>query len=64
MEHRLQELREQFELGKQQLAQLDLRRDELRDNLLRLSGAIQVLEELVAQNGHQSVEETRPEAGA
>ncbi len=64
MEQRLQELREQFELGQQQLAQLDLRRGELRDNLLRLSGAVQVLEELVAQNGHQSVEETQPQTGS
>ena len=58
MEQRLHELREQFALGQQELAQLDLRRGELRDSLLRLSGAIQVLEELVAQDGHVSGSET------
>ena len=62
MEQRLHELREQFARGQQELAQLDLRRGELRDSLLQLSGAIQVLEELVAQNGHVSGEETSPPA--
>jgi hypothetical protein len=48
MEERLQELRREFELGRQQMAQLERKRDELRDTLLRISGAIQVLEELSA----------------
>jgi hypothetical protein len=47
IEKRLQELRTEYSRGEQQLAQLDQRRQELRDTLLRISGAIQVLEELL-----------------
>jgi len=49
MEQRLQELREEFERGEKQLALLDQKRQELRDTMLRISGAIQVLEELLSQ---------------
>jgi hypothetical protein len=52
---RLKELRAEFERGQQQMVQLDLHRTELRDTLLRINGAIQVLEEMlkasVGQNG-------------
>ena len=48
MENRLEELRRELELGQQQMAMLDQKRAELRDTLLRISGAIQVLEELIA----------------
>jgi len=40
---------------------LDQKRAELRDSLLRISGAIELLEELAASNGHKeasAVEET------
>lgn len=53
MEERLQELRRELELGQQQMAVLDQKRSELRDTLLRISGAVQVLEELMAA-GHGS----------
>ncbi|MBK6711072.1 MAG: hypothetical protein KA362_15150 [Chloroflexi bacterium] len=46
LEQKLQELRYEYAKGQQQLAQLDQRRQELRDTLLRISGAITVLEEL------------------
>ena len=49
MEERLQRLRQELERGQQEMARLDLRRQELRDTLLRISGAIQVIEELLAQ---------------
>ena len=49
MEQRLQELRQQLEKGQQEMTRLDLRRQELRDTMLRISGAIQVIEELLAQ---------------
>lgn len=51
MEKRLAELREQLEIGQQQLAILDRQRAELRDTLLRIGGAVQVLEELLAPDG-------------
>jgi hypothetical protein len=44
---RLAELRREYQLGQEQMAVLDQRRQELRDTLLRISGAIQVLEELL-----------------
>lgn len=45
LEQRLAELRQEFEKGQQALADLDAQRDNLRQTLLRISGAIQVLEE-------------------
>ncbi len=42
---RLEELKQEFEKGQQQLDALDKQRADLRDTLLRISGAIQVLEE-------------------
>jgi len=43
---RLETLRQEFGKGQQQLALLDRKRAEVRDTLLRISGAIQVLEEI------------------
>jgi hypothetical protein len=51
---RLSELRLQYENGQHQLELLDRKRHDLRDTLLRISGAIQVLEELLARNGNGS----------
>lgn len=62
MEEKLQALRERLEEGQQQLALLDQRRVELRDSLLRITGAIRVLEELKAegQAAQASSAETAP----
>jgi len=48
---RLQALREDYASGENQLAQLDRRRVQLQDGLLRTAGAIQMLEELIAASG-------------
>ena len=45
LEKRLEELRTEFTTGKKTLAQLDAQRNNLNQQLLRISGAIQVLEE-------------------
>jgi prefoldin subunit 5 len=50
MNDRLIQLKKELEKGQQQMALLDQRRQELRDTILRISGAIQVLEELQAQS--------------
>ncbi len=50
---RLQTLENEYERGQEQMAFLDQKRAELRDTLLRISGAIQVLKELAAQNGRE-----------
>ena len=47
LEQRLSELRGELTRGQEHLAQLDLQRQDTRDTLLRISGAIQVLEELL-----------------
>jgi hypothetical protein len=68
MKERLAELKAEFEKGQQHLQLLDKERAEVRDTLLRISGAIQVLEELLeqesqdmhnnkaSQNGHREAE--------
>lgn len=49
MINRLEELKNELIKGRERLACLDRERQELRDTMLRISGAIQVLEELQAQ---------------
>jgi predicted nuclease with TOPRIM domain len=46
--HRLDELRADFAEGQRALRELDVRRDELTADLLRVSGAVLALEELLA----------------
>ena len=43
------ELQQELERGQSMLAQLDQQRANLGDTLLRISGAIQICEELLAQ---------------
>lgn len=57
MEDRLQQLRNEFEKGQQEMARLERQRQELRDTMLRISGAIRVLEELTAQNSRPAAAE-------
>jgi chromosome segregation ATPase len=47
LESRLKDLREQFETGQTAMTELNRKQDELRATMLRISGAIQVLEELL-----------------
>ena len=49
LEKRLEELRGEFEKGKATLQELEAKTASVREMMLRLSGAIQVLEELLAQ---------------
>jgi prefoldin subunit 5 len=49
LNERLQQLRCELEKGRQRMQALDRERQEVRDTLLRISGAIRVLEELVEQ---------------
>ena len=59
IQRRLDVLREEFEKGQRHLDGLDRQRQEVRDTLLRIGGAIQVLEELLKPNGHG---ELKPDA--
>lgn len=48
LEKRLNQLKAEFESGQQMLADLETRQASLQETLLRISGAIQVLEELLS----------------
>lgn len=49
LEQRLQQLKAEFERGQQMLAKLEREQAGLRESLLRIGGAIQVLEEELGQ---------------
>jgi hypothetical protein len=58
IEKRLSELKIEFEEGQKTLYDLDSRRENLRQTLLRISGAVQILEELLKE---EDVAEQPPE---
>lgn len=47
IEQRLADLRQEYESGQKVLAELQQKQDQVRATLMRISGAIQVLEELL-----------------
>ena len=49
LQKRLEELKAEFEAGQQMLNELETKRESLRQTLLRISGAIQILEEELAK---------------
>lgn len=51
LQKRLEELKKEFESGQQMLAELDAKKENLRNTLLRISGAIQVIQEQVGSGG-------------
>jgi predicted nuclease with TOPRIM domain len=51
LEARLTELENEYEIGERQLREIDLHQARLRETLLRMSGAIQVLRELLNPAG-------------
>jgi uncharacterized coiled-coil protein SlyX len=51
LETRLNELREEYASGQKVMAELQNRQAELHQTLLRISGAIQVLEEISKSDG-------------
>lgn len=48
IQQRLQELKSEYESGQKMLTDLEMQQATLKTTLLRISGAIQVLEELMA----------------
>jgi len=48
---RLRQLREEYADCESQLLQIERHRTQVQDAILRLAGAIQVLEELIAESG-------------
>jgi hypothetical protein len=62
IEQRLKELRSEFESGQTIMTDLENRQVEIRSSLLRISGAIQVLEEMLSHESavERSVETQTP----
>jgi predicted nuclease with TOPRIM domain len=56
LQKRLEELKKEFEKGQAKLHEMEMQQSILRETLLRISGAIQVLEELLteAQPGQEA----------
>ena len=57
---RLQELRRELAEGERALRELDLRRDGLVSQMLRIGGAVQVLEELLGERAAVEVAGAAP----
>ncbi len=70
IQSRIEVLKNEFETGQAKLRELEMQQARVRETLLRISGAIQVLEEMLAANqpdGHPAPHDTpsaTPEAGA
>lgn len=58
LEQRLNQLKAEFEAGQQMIIELEAKRDNLQKTMLRISGAIQVLEEELAQTEAEEVPDT------
>ncbi len=56
LQHRLAQLKAEYESGEQMLAEMEQKQRTLRDTLLRISGAIQVLEEELGKSDAEPVE--------
>jgi hypothetical protein len=54
MNDRLAQLRAELEKGEHKLRLIDRERQEVRDTMLRISGAIRVLEEMLEQGSQES----------
>ena len=62
LQQRLNELSSEFEAGQRLMADLDAKRANLQESMLRISGAIQVLEEELAKAAQAAGgEEQQPE---
>ncbi len=59
LQARLTLLQKEFQTGQTRLREVETQQAILRDTLLRISGAIQVLEELLAGNGTGAGQEVR-----
>ena len=65
LEARLAELQRDFDLGERQLRDVEAQQAQLRDTLLRISGAIQVLRELLGtREGEPGPDPAQPAAEA
>lgn len=64
LRNRLEALKREYEFGQNKLRELVAEESELRQTLLRISGAIQVLEEALAQGEKPDEAATAPDSPA
>lgn len=62
LQRRLEELRKEFEAGQARLRELETETNYVRETMLRISGAIQVLEEALAQSTKTDEAATIPDS--
>ena len=62
MEQRLEDLKHEYEAGQKMLADLEQKKMNLQQTMLRISGAIQVLEEMLAADAPVPAGEVRAAA--
>lgn len=60
LQNRLEELRKEFETGQSRLKELEAEQAYVRETMLRISGAIQVLEEALRESEQSEKVETQP----
>lgn len=53
IKHRLESLKAEYEAGQKLLTEYEAKQQNLRETLLRISGAIQVLEEVLAEENSE-----------
>lgn len=63
LQQRIQSLKTEYEAGQKMLADLEAKQANLRDTLLRISGAIQILEETLAESEAPPDEESNTTDG-
>ncbi len=59
LQTRIEELKKEFETGQARLRELEMQETRLRETLLRISGAIQVLEEMLMKKEEGEGEEKK-----
>ena len=65
LQTRLNDLKREFEIGQKRLRELEAEQSAVRETMLRISGAIQVLQELIDEAKKEDHEGGQPlEAGA
>ncbi|NJN74065.1 MAG: hypothetical protein HC799_15255 [Limnothrix sp. RL_2_0] len=58
LQKRLAELKLEYDSGQKMMTELETKQSNLRDTLLRISGAIQILEEELSEDAEEDVEST------
>jgi predicted nuclease with TOPRIM domain len=60
LQTRLEELKKEFETGQNRLRELEAEMAYVRETMLRISGAIQVLEQMLQESEQSAEAEIRP----